>query len=70
MFIYHSPIPPKFYITMAHFKEKYLRNECCQNNVHHLITSESGNGPVAADAGRKGRQLKDKGPYIGVGISV
>lgn len=65
-----SPVPPIFYFTMTHFKVKYLWNEWCQDNVQHLITTESGNGPVAADAGGKRRQLKDKGANIGVGISV
>lgn len=39
-------------------------------NVQHLFTVKSGNSPVAANAGWKRRQLEDKGPYIGVGVSV
>lgn len=36
----------------------------------HFITIESGNSPVAANAGRKRRQLEDKGPNVGVGVCV
>lgn len=38
--------------------------------VERLITTESGNGPVATDAGGKGRQLEDKRPHVGVRVSV
>lgn len=41
-----------------------------KHNLQHLITAQSGNGPVAADAGRKRRQLEDKRPDVGVGVSV
>lgn len=39
-------------------------------NARRLITAESGNSPVAANAGRKRGQLEDKWPYVGVGVSV
>lgn len=34
------------------------------------FTVEPGNGPVAANAGGERRQLKDKGPHVGVGVGV
>lgn len=39
-------------------------------NVELLITTEPGNSPVAANAGRERRQLEDKGPNIGVSVGV
>lgn len=39
-------------------------------NVQHFFTIKSGNSPVAANTGRKRRQLEDKGTHIGVGVSV
>lgn len=39
-------------------------------NREHLITTEPGNSPVAANTGRERRQLEDKGPHVGVGVGV
>lgn len=33
-------------------------------------TAQPGNGPVSSNACRKRRQLEDKRPYVGVGISI
>lgn len=47
-----------------------LVSNCIEENVQHLFTTQSGNGPVTANAGRKRRQFEDKGPNVGVGVSV
>lgn len=41
-----------------------------KRSVRRLITAQSGDGPVPADAGRKRRQLEDKRPDVGLGVGV
>ncbi len=59
---------------MLHHKGRFnicnMNRNCSKDNVQHLLTAESGYGPVAANAGRKRRQLEDKGPYVWVCVSV
>lgn len=64
MVIYPFHITPKCYIRVGKMLATW------KQSAERLVTAESGNSPVAANAGRKRRQLEDKGPYVGVGVGV
>lgn len=67
MVICHSSIPPIFFYTTWVY---ILNSSCVNDKVEHLVTTQPGDGPVAANAGGKRWQLEDKWPHVGVSISV